>query len=195
MIIVYGNIVLGNEDDNMLKLFLIFTKVGMLTFGGGSSAAPVIRKETVENRGYVTEEEFIDIIASANMLPGPSMAQMAAIIGYKQKGILGAIVASLAIIMPMVILFSVFAVVLVAYVDPDLLSRLVEPAIMVISASLLLLSKDIFLAISKDVNKIFATLVAVISFVLIVLFGVHPSILIVSVFVGVFIYGSIKSAI
>ncbi len=179
----------------MFELFYIFTKIGLLTFGGGSAVAPVIRKEAVESRNYVTEEEFIDIIASANMLPGPSMAQMAAIIGYKQKGILGALVASIAIIMPMVILFSVFAAILVDYVDPDLLSKIVEPAIMVISASLLLLSKDIFLAISKDVNKIFASLTAVVSFVLIVLFGVHPSILIVSVFVGVFIYGSIKSAI
>ncbi len=183
------------RDDGMFELFYVFTKVGLLTFGGGSSAAPVIRKEAVENKGYVSEEEFIDIIASANMLPGPSMAQMAAIIGYKQKGILGALIASIAIIMPMVLLFSIFAVFLVEYADPDLLTKIVEPAIMVISASLLLLSKDIFLAISPNVNKIYAALISVISFVLIVLFGIHPSILIISVFVGVFIYGSIKSAI
>ncbi len=177
----------------MIKLFLIFTKIGLLTFGGGSAVAPVIKKETVDSRGYVTEEEFIDIIASANMLPGPSMAQMAAIIGYKRKGILGALVASIAVIMPMVIIFSVLAAFLIAYVDPNTLSKIVQPAIMVISASLLLLSKDIYLAISDNVNKIFVILISVISFLLIILLGIHPSILIVSVFAGVFLYGSIKS--
>ncbi len=179
----------------MLKLFYIFTKVGLLTFGGGSSVAPIIRKEVVEGRGYISEEEFIDVIASANMLPGPSMAQMAAIIGYKRNGVLGALVASIAVIMPMVIVFSLFASVLIRYVDPEMLSRIVEPAIMVISASLLLLAKDIYLAISNNVNKIFVAFVSIVSFLLIVLLGIHPSILIISVFVGVFIYGSIKSAV
>ncbi len=177
----------------MLELILVFIKIGMLTFGGGSAAAPLIKREFVDERGYITNDEFIDIVTSANMLPGPSMAQMAAIVGYNTKGVLGAIVASAAIIMPMTILFSVFGLLLVNHVKPETLMVYFQPAIMVISASMLLLAVEIFRSIEEDVNIIFSITVLILSLVMILVFSIHPSIMILLVFIGVYIYASIKS--
>ncbi len=178
----------------MFGLFFLFLKIGLFTFGGGSAVAPIIKREVVDKKGYITDEEFMDILVTANMLPGPSMAQMAALVGRKLHGIKGAIIASFAIIMPITIAFSLLATLVINIVDVELLVEYSRPAIVVICASLLVLIIDIYSKVKDKLHIIVLLLFALSTALLIIIFGIHPSIIIVLTFIGVFIYGTITAS-
>lgn len=76
----------------------------MLRYGGGPSSIPLVRAEVVTKYRWMTDEEFAEILAIANALPGPIATKMASYIGYEQAGILGAAVAVFASVAPSLIL-------------------------------------------------------------------------------------------
>jgi len=86
-------------------------KTGILGYGGGPSVIPLIRYEAVTVYRWMDDEEFAEILAIANALPGPIATKMAAYLGYHQKGVWGACIAVLAHILPsvaaMILLMSV----------------------------------------------------------------------------------------
>ncbi|WP_168123529.1 chromate transporter [Paenibacillus sp. HB172176] len=75
-------------------------KTGILGYGGGPSVIPLFRYEAVNAHGWMKDEDFGEILALANALPGPIATKMAAYIGYHQKGVPGAIVSVLSHILP-----------------------------------------------------------------------------------------------
>jgi len=82
------------------KLFFSFLKVGTIGFGGGQATIPLIEAEVVDKHAWLTGEEFSDFYAIGNTLPGPIATKMSIIIGFDQAGILGAIVALIAMLLP-----------------------------------------------------------------------------------------------
>jgi chromate transporter len=82
-----------------LELLLGFLKVGLFTFGGGYAAVPLIR-DTVMKYGWMDDGRLSDLIAVSESTPGPIMVNMATYIGSTQAGFLGALVATLAVVMP-----------------------------------------------------------------------------------------------
>lgn len=92
----------------LIRLFLIFAKIGLFTFGGGYAMLPLIERACVENNKWITKEEMVNITVLAESTPGPVAINCATFVGYKQKGIAGAIAATLGIIMPS--FFIIFAI-------------------------------------------------------------------------------------
>lgn len=95
----------------LLKLFWAFFKIGGLTFGGGYSMIPMLKKEFVEKNNWITEEELIDSYAISQVIPGVISVNIALIIGNKKRGILGGIFSMLGVLMPsfvIIILISSF---------------------------------------------------------------------------------------
>ena len=84
----------------LLDLFLVLFKVGLFTFGGGYAMIALLENEFVEKKGWINKGEFLDIVAIAESTPGPIAINMATYIGYKKRGILGSVVATLAICLP-----------------------------------------------------------------------------------------------
>lgn len=82
-----------------LELLLGFLKVGLFTFGGGYAAVPLIR-DTVTAYGWMDDERLSDLIAVSESTPGPIMVNMATYIGSVQGGVLGAIIATVAVVTP-----------------------------------------------------------------------------------------------
>ena len=82
-----------------LKLFLEFLKIGAFTFGGGYAAIPLIR-ETVLMNGWMDDAMLSDMIAVSESTPGPVMVNMATYIGSTRGGIIGAVIATLAVVIP-----------------------------------------------------------------------------------------------
>lgn len=82
------------------ELTSAMVKTGILGYGGGPSVIPLIRYEAVNHYGWMEDEEFGEILALANALPGPIATKIAAYLGYRQKGTLGAVVAVIAHILP-----------------------------------------------------------------------------------------------
>ena len=93
----------------LLKLFYTFCRIGGLTFGGGYAMLPMIQKEIVEKNKWATEEEVIDYYAVGQCTPGVIAVNTATFIGYKTKGILGGIVATLGVVFPSLVIIMIIA--------------------------------------------------------------------------------------
>lgn len=85
-------------------LFLAFFRIGIFGFGGGPTMVPLFYTECVKKYKWVTDEDFSDNLALANALPGPIATKLAAFIGYRVKGWMGALVANIAVVMPVVLI-------------------------------------------------------------------------------------------
>ena len=92
-----------------LELFLTFAKIGSVTFGGGYAMLPVLERECVDKRSWVTEEELADYFAIGQCTPGIIAANVSTFVGNKRKGTLGGIIATLGFISVPFVLLSLVA--------------------------------------------------------------------------------------
>lgn len=93
----------------LIKLFLIFCKIGLFTFGGGYAMYPVIKGEIIDKRGWITEEELMDYYAIGQCTPGIIAVNVATFVGKKLKGFFGAVFATLGVIFPSVVTITIIA--------------------------------------------------------------------------------------
>ena len=95
----------------LLDLFLTFAKIGAFTFGGGYAMLSVISDNCVEKKKWITPEDMMNITVIAETTPGPVSVNCATFTGYRQKGVLGAAVASAGLVLPsfiVIFLISLF---------------------------------------------------------------------------------------
>lgn len=93
----------------LFDLFWTFAKMGAITFGGGYAMLPIIQKEIVEKKKWATETEVIDYYAVGQCTPGVIAVNTATFIGYKLKGIIGGIVATLGVVFPSLVIIMIIA--------------------------------------------------------------------------------------
>ena len=93
----------------LFDLFLTFARVGGLTFGGGYAMLPMLQKEVVEKRHWATEEEIMDYYALGQCTPGIIAINVATFIGYKNRGVLGAIFSTAGMVFPSLIIITIIA--------------------------------------------------------------------------------------
>lgn len=94
------------------ELFCSFARIGGFTFGGGYAMLPMLQKEVVEKRQWATEDEMLDYFAIGQCTPGVIFINTATFIGYKQKGIPGAIAATVGSVFPSLCIVMFIAAVL-----------------------------------------------------------------------------------
>jgi chromate transporter len=92
-----------------VKIFVSFFKIGLFTFGGGYAMIPMFRKELIEKHGYITEEELMDYYSIGQCTPGIIAINVATFTGYKIHKTFGAIVATMALVLPSLIVIMMIA--------------------------------------------------------------------------------------
>ena len=95
----------------LLELFLTFAKVGLFTFGGGYAMIALIEDSCVEKKQWITHDEMMNVTIIAESTPGPIAINCATYVGYKQKGLTGAAVATMGMVLPsfcIIFLISMF---------------------------------------------------------------------------------------
>ncbi len=95
--------------SRLIDLFVSFFKIGLFTFGGGYAMLPMLKKELVEEKKWVEEEELLDYFAIGQLTPGVIAVNTATFIGYKKRGVIGGIVATLGVVCPSVIIILCIA--------------------------------------------------------------------------------------
>ena len=100
-----------------LELFITFAKIGVMMFGGGLAMLPLLQRELVENKKWVSEEEILDYYAIGQCTPGIIAVNCATFVGQKRKGILGGIIATLGVVFPSLVIITVIAAFLQGYAD------------------------------------------------------------------------------
>ena len=93
----------------VLQMFLTFARIGGFTFGGGYAMLPMLQKEVVEKYKWATNDELLDYYAIGQCTPGIIAVNVATFIGYKHKGIWGAIFATLGVVTPSMIIIGLIA--------------------------------------------------------------------------------------
>lgn len=84
-------------------LFLAFTRIGLLAFGGGIAVLPLIQKEIVDTYQWLTTTQFLDLVTISELTPGPIAINSATFVGYRVGGFFGALVATGSFCLPSII--------------------------------------------------------------------------------------------
>lgn len=168
-------------------IFLAFFIPGILGYGGGPASIPLVEEEVVERYGWMSTQEFGEVLALGNALPGPIATKMAGYIGYMEGGILGSFVGLFATIAPSLILMLGLMAILFKYKDSTEvknISKVVKPVIAVLIGFMTLQ----FIIESQSSLGIVQTIaIMAISYLLLERLKVHPA----AVIASALIYGAI----
>ncbi len=96
----------------ILSLYWSFFKVGLFTIGGGYAMIPLMEAEVIDTHGWLSAAEFLDIIAVAEMTPGPISINAATFIGYRMAGVAGSLITTLGVITPSLVLLLLLSKIL-----------------------------------------------------------------------------------
>lgn len=96
----------------LISLFFTFMRIGAFTFGGGYAMLPMIQREIVNKKKYATEQEVLDYYAIGQLTPGVIAVNVATFIGYKRKGVAGAISATAGMVLPSLVIITLIAAVI-----------------------------------------------------------------------------------
>ncbi len=153
---------MAKKENRKLDLFLTFFKIGAFTFGGGYAMIPLIQKEVCENKKWLTDDDILEIVAIAESTPGPIAINSATFVGYRTAGILGAMCATLGVVLP-----SFFIITLISMVLREFSSyRAVKYAFFGIRAGVLaLIIKALISMYKKCPKNIFAYCIAAAAFI------------------------------
>lgn len=172
-------------------LFIIFARIGGFTFGGGYAMLPMLKKEVVENKGWATEEELLDYYAIGQCTPGIIAVNTATFVGYKTKGILGGIAATLGVVAPSVVIITVITLFLQNFMEYEI----IQHALAGIRVCVCVLVFDAVWSLGKkSVKGIFAIIVFAIVLVLSLLVDCSPIVFVLLAGVAGVIYTNILQA-
>lgn len=98
------------ERTTLFELFRSFFKIGLFTFGGGYAMVPLIEAEIIERRRWLPQGEFLDLLTLAQSSPGPIAVNTSVFIGYKVRGLRGAVAASLGAVLQSFLIILIVAI-------------------------------------------------------------------------------------
>jgi len=93
-----------------LNMFITFVKIGLFSFGGGYAILAMIQQEVVIRNAWLTQQQFVDVVAISQMTPGPIAINAATFIGYQKGGILGSALCTFGVILPSLVIMTVLTV-------------------------------------------------------------------------------------
>jgi chromate transporter len=131
------------------ELFLAFLQIGAFSFGGGYAAMPLIQAQVVDKYHWLSASDFADLVTISQMTPGPIAVNAATFVGTQIAGIMGAVVATLGVVLPSCIFVTILAYIYTRYRKMKLLQGILgmlRPAVvaMILSAGLLILVPAVF---------------------------------------------------
>ncbi len=153
----------------LISLFFTMFKIGLFTFGGGYAMIGIIQRELVENKKWISQDEYLDIIAIAESTPGPIAINTSTFVGYKIAGFLGSIFATIATVLPSFIIIFIISL----FFDAFMQLKVVEYAFRGIQVCVAYLIFSAGFKMLKHVKKTaFNIITFVISFSIITVFSV-----------------------
>lgn len=161
----------------LIELYLAFVKIGAFTFGGGLAMMPIMQRELIEKRGWLTEEELIDYFAIGQSTPGIIAVNVATFVGYKRLGWFGGIIGTLGVVTPSWVIIMILAGA-ISSVDKYPLAQKALKGINVAVAALL--TSVIVRFSKKTIKNLWNAFFMLLAFVLIYFFKVQSVWIIIS---------------
>lgn len=177
------------QKINLFKLFATFFKLGLFTIGGGYAMIPLIERDVVEKNGWVSKEEFVDLLAIAQSSPGVFAVNISIFIGYKLRGVLGSVFSAIGNILPSVVIILFVALFFNSFRDNAIVNNIfmgLRPAVVALIAA------PVF-SVAKTAKISWTNVwIPILSALLIVAFGVSPIYIILLAVIGGILWGKIN---
>ncbi|MGB4984972.1 MAG: chromate transporter [Erysipelotrichaceae bacterium] len=158
-------------------LFVTFFKVGLFTFGGGYSMLPIVQKEVVETKGWVSMSDVMDYYGISQCTPGVIAVNTSIFIGNRVKKFWGGFVCGLGVIMPSLIIILLIAALLSNFMELAIIQLVFKGVRVAVSALIVNATYTMFKA---GVLDIYTFIIFVISFVVLFFFKVSPIVLVIA---------------
>jgi len=157
-------------------MYLLFFRMGAVTFGGGYAMLPILRREIIENRHWMDEEAVMDYYALSQGLPGIIAVNVAVFIGYSRRKVAGALSAALGVVSPCVVIITIIYYLLTGFQD----NPYVRHALAGISVCVVALILDAILSMwKKGVKDIPCVLICAVAFVVSAFTDFSPILLVI----------------
>lgn len=170
-----------------LNMIFSFFKIGLFSFGGGYAILAMIQQEVVLKNAWLTEAEFVQVVAISQMTPGPIAINAATFIGYQKAGILGSLICTLGVILPSLIIMLLITI---SYLKLKKLPwfQMIFKRLRLLSLGLI--AAALIMVLGHAVKDLFSVIVFVLCFLATWRFKLNPfTMLIISAFVGI-LFGS-----
>lgn len=178
------------RHDSSLLQFLIFSKIGAFTLGGGYAMIPIMEREVVDKHHWLSHEEFLDVLAVAQSTPGLFAINMASYIGIKYGGVRRGIVCSLGVAAPSILITLLIAMFFNAFKGNSIIEKIflgIRPAVVALIAA-----PCLSMVRTAHITR-YNIWIPVVCCILIASFGVSPIWIILIAGLCGFIYGKAKS--
>jgi len=159
---------------NLPPLFWAFFRIGIFGFGGGPSMIPLVHAEVVTRHGWLSDEEFADVLAIGNTLPGPIATKLPGYVGYRVGGVSGCVTALVAIILPMVFAMIAMLGIFSRYRDVAWIRGMGQAVVPVVMVMMAQLTWDFFIKSRASLGWFASAIMAMLAGGLIYWLGVHP---------------------
>jgi chromate transporter len=176
-------------STKLFKLFTTFFRIGLFTFGGGYAMIPLIERDVVECNKWIEKERFLDLLALAQSAPGVFAVNMAVFIGYRLRGVPGALAAAFGCVLPSVLIILLIAAFFRQFRHIEVVNNVFMGLRPVVVA---LIAVPVF-NVAKSAKLSWSTVwIPMLSALLIVFMGVSPIYVIIVAGVAGFVYGKVK---
>jgi len=155
----------------LLRLYFIFFQIGLFSIGGGYVMLPMLRREMVEKRGWLTDDELIDYYAIAQATPGIIAINTATFVGYKRRGIPGALASTAGMVSPSLIIISLIALFFSRFQENPLVQRAFRGIRVAVAV---LLSFTVASLFKKTVRGVLAAGISIVAFLGVSVAGSSP---------------------
>lgn len=159
-----------------LDLFLTFARIGACTFGGGYAMLPILQREVVDARGWATEDELMDYYAIGQCTPGIIAINTATFIGYKRRGVRGAIAATAGMVFPSLVIITVIAAFIQQFAHLTVIQHAFAGVRVAVCALVL---HSVYKLAKKGVVDVLTGIILAATFLAVVFLGLSPVLIIV----------------
>lgn len=176
----------SQDNQRWFTLFKTFVKIGAFTLGGGYAMIPIIEAEVVDRHKWIDKDEFLDLIAIAQSCPGVFAVNISIFIGYKLRGVRGAICTAMGASLPSFLIILLIAMFFHSFMEVPWIAAMfngIRPAVVALIAV-----PTFNLAKSAGISLVNCW-IPIISALLIWAIGVNPIFIIIAAGIGGYIYG------
>ncbi|WP_144493093.1 chromate transporter [Bacillus pumilus] len=165
--------------QSYFELIIAMVRTGILGFGGGPSVIPLIRHEAVVKYHWVNDDEFGETLSIANALPGPIATKMSAYLGYRLKGVSGAIVATAAHILPTCLAMVALVTLVSVLSSSQIIQNMIGAVTPVIAVLLGIMAYEFGQKTLKGFGMIFGIALFLLAFIGLQVLSIHPGIIVI----------------
>ncbi|MCC3372659.1 chromate transporter [Cohnella sp. REN36] len=168
----------GFLSNRFVQLVAAMVRTGILGYGGGPSVIPLIRYEAVSRYGWMKDEEFGEVLAVANALPGPIATKIAAYLGYREKGWAGAAVATIAHILPSSVAMLLLMSIVQLLSKSAVVAGMIAAVVPVIAVMIGMMAYEFGRRAVKGLGWATGIVASALTFLLLEVVPIHPAIVI-----------------